>query len=221
MVALSVDTSMSGIGVALYGGQVSQCAYRRTPRGQAEFLVPMVKDLLSGTDLSFQDIAQIIVPLGPGSFTGLRIGLSAALAWQVALDVPVYGVSTLQCLALQYVGSHAGDQPIAVLIETKRSDYYVQIFDGQGAPLSEAEALDAEEMTVLLAKYSNAVLIGDAVARYDGTLAVDEAFTRLDALFLAKLYSNQPDLFTDTIEPFYLRGADVSVSKRKARVLEA
>lgn len=222
---LSLDTAMAGIGVGLYqaDGDLVVADHRDSFRGQAEFVVPMVKELLAAQGVAFAGVDTIVTPVGPGTFTGLRIGLSAAKGFALALGVPLFGISTLQALAMQYAAAHEGDaREIVVLVETRRSDFYGQIFSSDFSALSDAVCLEAEDMSALIAG-RECILIGDAAERFvqvsGCALDIDTGYGRIDAGFLAKALRERPDVFSDRVEPLYLHGAGVSMPKKKPRVL--
>ncbi len=216
---LVVDTAMQGCGVGVYCASQNAIITERleTLRGQAEHLVPMISSALSKAGLTYNDLDFIVTTLGPGSFTGLRIGMSAAKSYALALNIPIYGISTLQALALQYAAVNKNKNEIGVLIETKRSDFYFQHFDAQGQEVSAAIAIEKEELLALLKNDKEINLIGDAVLRFHGQ---DEIGCHdIDCGFLAEIFSPDHPCFTSMIEPIYLRGADVSAPKTKKRVL--
>src|ERR1700761_3431964 len=95
---LAIDTSGGAASVAVVeGGRAGPLAVISQPmaRGHADALAPMVEEAMRGLDGGFPSLARIAVATGPGSFTGIRIGLAMAQAMGVALAVPVVGVSTL------------------------------------------------------------------------------------------------------------------------------
>jgi tRNA threonylcarbamoyl adenosine modification protein YeaZ len=94
---LAIDTSLRACAVAVTGG-----AWASEPmqRGQAQRLIPMVGEVLARAGLSYADVRRVAVAVGPGSFTGVRVGISAALGLGLALGVPVVGVSTLAALGI-------------------------------------------------------------------------------------------------------------------------
>ena len=89
--------------------------YLETDKGQAEHLVPLIEDILSKSKTDIKDIARIATTRGPGSFTGVRIGLATARTLGLALSVPVLGFSTLELLLKEFPDS-------LVAIDTKRED---------------------------------------------------------------------------------------------------
>lgn len=95
MATLAIDTSMRACAVAV---SAEHWAREAMQRGQAERLVPMVAEVLGRAGLAFGDLARVVVTVGPGSFTGIRVGLATARGLGLALGVPVLGVSTLDVL---------------------------------------------------------------------------------------------------------------------------
>lgn len=226
---LALDTAMNGCGVAVVGKSVSVSKAMSMTRGQAEHLLPLVEDVLAEAGLGYEALDGIVTTVGPGAFTGLRIGLSAARSLALALSIPVYGMTTLQALALEHVQKHDMDgQALAVIIETKREDFYVQIFDCEARPLSDARAVSAEEARLMLESYAVRILIGDALVRFRGMLGGDAlrgyeeaAYDLANTEVMARaLIEGRTDMLEAGPSPVYLRGADVSRSKRPQRVLE-
>ncbi len=87
-------------------------------QGQAERIFPAIAELLARNATDYADLARIAVTTGPGSFTGLRIGLSAARGLGLALDIPVIGVPSLFAISLAVAG------PSAVLLDARRGEAY-------------------------------------------------------------------------------------------------
>lgn len=220
---LAFDTAMMGCAAGLLDAATGQSWQRREAmmRGQSEALVPMVQAVLADAGRTFADVDLLVTTIGPGAFTGLRLALSAARAWGVSLERPVAGVTTLEVLAAMFYGETAGP-PTRILIETKRDDFYTQIYNEQGRPRGDAEALSFVDIQ---ARRDDAgtVLIGDAVDRYVA-LCIDKPLIRTgfelpDAATIAKvgLQKYQAGQVQGMPQPLYLRGADVTYSKREQR----
>ncbi len=220
---LAVDTAMSGCGAAvLYaGGHVARA--EDMPRGQSERLMPMICEVVEEAGLGFDDLGAVVVTLGPGAFTGIRIALSTAKALGLSLGVPVYGLSTLQALAFDVVRRGGVDDDFKVLVDTRRDDVYVQGFDMHARPLSSPTLMPFEGVSSQVRE--GELLIGDAVSRFrdfagDACLCrFDTDFRYPDPVSMALELEKSAELYTQVIEPIYLRGADVSRSKKVYRVL--
>lgn len=198
-------------------------------RGHAEALLPITELVLNEASLQYSDLDAIAVTRGPGAFTGLRIGLSTAKAFGLALDIPVCGVTTFEALMEtdKQNGLCHDHEYIAVLIETKRDDFYAQIFSPDGKPCSEAMAAPAEEIMSQIEKISNNVtIIGDANNRfaevsghkknyefrnisYASPLAIATAACK-------KIISKNTPI---SVEPLYIRPPDVSLPKTERRMI--
>lgn len=210
---LAFDTALNGCNVACVkaGGQpaVRQLV---TGRDQAAKLVPLIQDCMNEAGVVFADLDAIVTTVGPGSFTGLRIGLSTARSFALALNKKLIGVTTLDVAAQQALRLASG-MPFCVLIETKRTDYYGQLYDGQGIPDGGIFALDGAS---ILARLQGHFIFGDAVERFiteTGYAGPHAVMGMIDPLDLMALGRTLPAV--DRLEPLYLREADVSVAKNK------
>lgn len=109
-------------------------------QGQAERLFPAIDALLSRSGTDYAALSRIAVTTGPGSFTGLRIGLSAARGLGLALGIPVIGVPSLLALSLA-----TRCDATAVLLDARRDEAYFQLFSGPGIPIGAPAILPMEE----------------------------------------------------------------------------
>jgi len=108
--------------------------------GQAERLFPALGELLATAGIAYGDLTRIAVTTGPGSFTGLRIGLSAARGLGLALGIPVLGMPSLLALSLP-----ARCDAVAVLLDARRDEAYFQTFSGPGIPIGKPALLPMAE----------------------------------------------------------------------------
>lgn len=128
MRVLAFDVSVTGCSVCVLDTASGETFVNRvdTERGQAELLIPMIGETCRQASIEMKDISCIAVTRGPGSFTGVRIGLATARSLGLALNCPVFGFSTLDVMARGYVGA----APVLFLVDTKRGDYYGQVGEG-------------------------------------------------------------------------------------------
>jgi tRNA threonylcarbamoyl adenosine modification protein YeaZ len=115
---------------------------------QSEFLLPAIAEILKETGLSLQDIAGIVVCTGTGSFTGIRIGLSAAYGLSLAANIPLVGVSAFAATAHQCATE---ESPLAVLLESQNT-FYVQCFASSGEANTEPLLVTPETLHAALPK---------------------------------------------------------------------
>ncbi|MDB5480953.1 MAG: tsaB [Caulobacteraceae bacterium] len=140
MIVLALDTCLAACSVALLrDGETLGALTEPTARGHQERLAPMTRDLLAGAELEFAALDRIGVTVGPGSFTGLRVGLAFAKGLAFALRRPCVGVGTLEALAASLEDGLAK----AAVIDAGRGRVYIQLFDG-GVSLSGPDILPLE-----------------------------------------------------------------------------
>ena len=145
MAVIVIDTCLAAcqVGVA-DGGTLIASASEPMERGHQERLAPMAAEVMARAGLAFGELSRIAVTIGPGSFTGLRVGLAFAKGLHVAYGAPLVGIGTLAALA----ETVASDGPVAALIDARRGYAYVQAFNAGHAltapsilPLAEAAAM--------------------------------------------------------------------------------
>ncbi|MEX0347610.1 MAG: tRNA (adenosine(37)-N6)-threonylcarbamoyltransferase complex dimerization subunit type 1 TsaB [Rhizobiaceae bacterium] len=129
-------------------------------RGHVEHLMPQVADVLEKSGCRYSDLDRIAVGCGPGSFTGVRVGVAAARGLSLALKVPAVGVSTLAAIAEQSRPKAAGRE-ILVAIDARREEIYSAVFDGEGNCL-QVPAVSTVEIAAEYARKHNPVLAGNA-----------------------------------------------------------
>ena len=132
-----MDTCLGACSTALLsGGELIASRSEPMTRGHQERLAPMVRDMMREAGAAFGELDRIGVTIGPGSFTGLRVGLAFAKGLALALDRPCVGVGTLEALA----GSVKIDGVKSAVIDAGRGNLYAQIFEGI-APLTAPDIL--------------------------------------------------------------------------------
>lgn len=138
---LAIDTAAPRLQLALLLGEHCEVLVEDMAQGQAERIFPAIAELLRRQALAYADLTRIAVTTGPGSFTGLRIGLSAARGLGLALHVPVVGVPSLLALSLAAPAA----APTVVLLDARREEAYFQRFSAPGLPLGAATLLPMGE----------------------------------------------------------------------------
>jgi tRNA threonylcarbamoyladenosine biosynthesis protein TsaB len=184
---LAIDTSCGAASVAVVeGDQIEPLSVvtRVMARGHAEALAPMVEEAVKCLGLASLD--RIAVTIGPGSFTGIRVGLAMAQAMGLALGVPVVGVPTLAALAAPLL-SEPRTGVIAAAIDARHGSAYFQLFEASGRPLGPPRC-DALRECVRGIGAGPALLVGDAA-----TLVAGEAY-RAGLPYDLTMASDAPDI---------------------------
>jgi tRNA threonylcarbamoyladenosine biosynthesis protein TsaB len=135
---LAIDTALAACSVAIFDDKIGVTSGEsaRMARGHAEALMPMIARVMARAKLDFQALDRIAVTVGPGSFTGLRVGVSAARGLALAAHKPAVGVSTLDAIALPLTRNDA--TPVVVVIDARNDQAYTQAFGAGGQPLNGA-----------------------------------------------------------------------------------
>jgi len=228
---LAFDTAGTACSAAVWrGGAVRARRFEIMSRGQSERLVPMIEAVMAEAGIAYPALDAIAVTRGPGGFTGVRIGLATARALALACARPVIGVSNFEAVAAAVPEDERRGRSLAVVIDAKRSDLYVQAFGaapgaapgGAGlAPVTEAQAIAPADLDAILPR-GPLLLAGDAVEAARGALEVAgrdvlaaAAPGQADAGWVAALAAGQPlpEAGAPPPEPLYLRGPDVTLAR--------
>lgn len=214
---LALDTSLGACSaVVLDGERVLARVVEPMERGHQERLAPVAQAAMATSGLAFADLQRIGVTVGPGSFTGLRVGIAFAKGLSLALSIPACGIGTLEALA----ASAPSDGLTAAVIDARRERVYFQAFV-DGAAVTAPDLLDLNEAAARLAELSISAaprLVGPgahllagviAGARYDERAYPDpEAVARLGVARSAPV---------TPLRPLYLRAPDAkTIAERQA-----
>jgi len=137
------------------------------PHGQAEALLPMVESAMGAARLAASTLDLITVTTGPGSFTGIRVGLAAAKGIALGLAVPLFGVTSFEAGAAACDADPAG-RFFLVALESRRADLYIQLFDPARHALGPPAAVLPEALTEIVTTAAGSrplAITGDAAAR--------------------------------------------------------
>ncbi len=157
MRTLAIDTATAACSVALIDGNaVIATAHEAVGRGHAERLVPMIASLPEGGRAD-----AILVDCGPGSFTGIRVGLAAARGLGLGWGVPVHGYSSLASIAARYFSDQPDCADLAVILEGGHGEVFMQCFSYP--PFAAAGAMQSLQPAAALAALGNRVGIGSGV----------------------------------------------------------
>jgi tRNA threonylcarbamoyl adenosine modification protein YeaZ/ribosomal-protein-alanine acetyltransferase len=129
MKLMALDTAMAACSVAVYDGELNLVLSKSLmsmERGHAEAVAPMVRDVMAEAGLGFTALDRIMVTVGPGTFTGVRVGLAMARGLGLALDIPVAGIDTLSAIAANETRE---DLPLLVAADARKDEVYTVLFD--------------------------------------------------------------------------------------------
>ena len=213
--ALAIATATSQVSVAISGpdGVLGSIALR-VGRRHGETLAPAIQDLarLAGVDLSRLEL--VAVDIGPGLFTGLRVGVATAKALASALAIPVVPVSSLDILAHPH--RRAG-RPVASVVDARRGEVFWSLYqpvDGAMAAVREPAVVAPVLLETELRRLAPDLLVtGDGARRYlaEEFDVAPEEFDHPSAAILVELAANRPALSPEKVTPQYMRGADVRI----------
>lgn len=184
-------------------------AVRDLGKGHAEHLAAVAADALAQAGIGYADLGRIAVSVGPGSFTGVRVGVAFARGLALALKVPATGVTTLEALAAEARATF-GARPVLAAIDAGRGEINAALYDELGTSLygpavttlSDAAMLAADRAPVLAG--TAALAVADAAG---GTFAIGPQAATADVAVYARLAAARPPDGTRP-SPLYLRAAD-------------
>jgi tRNA threonylcarbamoyladenosine biosynthesis protein TsaB len=134
---LAIDTALGACAAAVYDATLSHSLATQSyvmSRGHAEVLIPLVERVMNDAHINFDRLDRVVTTIGPGSFTGLRVGISAARGFGLASGRPVVGVSTLDALVAPYVND-VETVPIVAAIDARHGNLYMQMVGAGGRVL--------------------------------------------------------------------------------------
>lgn len=222
MVLLALETATPTCGVAvLRDDTILAQAHLHRPRVHSERLTPLVEDTLRHADVEPEALEAVAVSMGPGSYTGLRIGVSTAKGWALATDAALVGVPTLEAYAAQLGPVATTGDVVCALLDARRDEVYA------GAYRIATDGLDEHAPTKVLpvdalSDWVGAVdgqvwLVGDGAPKAQDAFAAGEVSSLLvssedvppSAAWVARrgrrrVDTDGPDDL-DTFEPFYVK----------------
>jgi tRNA threonylcarbamoyladenosine biosynthesis protein TsaB len=208
---LAIDTAFGPIGVALVSGAGETIAHETVMDAlgaQAEKLPPLVQRMFADPGLKPAALTRIAVSVGPGAFTGVRVGLAFAKGLALALKVPLLGFTSLACLAAQARAGRGGAGAYASVIDARRGEYYAQGFDGALQSVFGPAVMRGDEVLAALnAMARPLVLAGSGAALIGAREAEVLAVQTIDARQLALMALHAEPALHPPV-PCYLRAPD-------------
>jgi len=225
---LNIETATKICSVALAkDGKV--IASKETSEGNSHstLLAPFIKEIMDNSDYSFDNLDGIAVSMGPGSYTGLRIGVSTAKGLCFGLDIPLIAVSTLEAMTVQAIKQYPNldnHMILSPMIDARRMEAYSQFFNTELKPLNEISAIVIDEET-----YKSELAKQPILFFGDGALKCEPIINNSKALFFEgglpsakgmapvaeRQFNNQDFADVAYFEPFYLKEFVAAISRVK------
>lgn len=219
---LALDAATASCSAALLSeGRIAARRFAPMATGHAQVLVPFVDAVMAESGISFTALDHVAVTVGPGAFTGLRVGLAAARGIALAAGKPIGGVTTLEAVAHATASVARKDAILLVAIESKRPELFVQSFAADLSPLDAPASVMPEDLPRHVPAGA-VVVAGDAAGRAAEALAAGGRDTKTladathpDASHVALVAADRLGAGTGLLppRPLYLRAPDVTVAR--------
>ncbi|WP_068084732.1 tRNA (adenosine(37)-N6)-threonylcarbamoyltransferase complex dimerization subunit type 1 TsaB [Polycladidibacter stylochi] len=223
MKLLAIDTALSACAAAVLTSEndSENVTFHSEDlgRGHAEHIMGMVAAVMAEASTPFTALDRVVVNVGPGSFTGLRVGLSIARGFGLVLEKPVLGVTTLQAIAHEARHAEFCEKPLLVAMDAKRNEIFCQLFDEYGNECSQPFVSNYDDIKEHL---TNGIAVAGTAAQEIVALASDEQkivalqITKASIEHIAKLGASAP-IKQEAPKPLYLRAPD-AVPGQKGKV---
>ncbi len=227
---LSIDTTANNTNISLKDKSNITSDINNNPRGQVSFLFPMIVKILDSKKLKFSNLDILLTATGPGSFTGIRVGLSAMQGISLATGIPIVGINNFDIYAHSLSKSNK-DNNILVLLESFRKEVFCKFYNKDTANDKIFQASDNEVIEFLSNIKSNkqTTICGNAdkiLSKIDNLNIENTEHAEVNNILPSKIMI---EIFTKEITkinnikklaqknlaaPFYLRPPDISISKK-------
>ncbi|WCN80814.1 tRNA (adenosine(37)-N6)-threonylcarbamoyltransferase complex dimerization subunit type 1 TsaB [Micromonospora sp. LH3U1] len=224
MLVLVVDSSTPAVTAALVevsANDVVSRAHRCTvdARAHGELLAPQVDAVLADADARPRDLTAIVAGLGPGPFTGLRVGLVTAATMGQVLGIPTYGVCSLD--AIGYPA--ASGEPVLAASDARRKELYWAVYDGAGQRIVGPEVSTPVVAAARARELGVTIAVGDGAHRYAETLdlpvRVEPRYPDATVLALLAAERIRAGTSSERLTPLYLRRPDAVAAISRKPVL--
>lgn len=206
MALLAFDSATSACSAAVWqDGQVRASRSAAMARGQSEVLVPMIAEVMAEAGADFAALDAIAVTVGPGAFTGLRIGLATARGLALAHNTPLIGISTLQAVAAALPPTDRADRVTLAVVDSRRAELWMQPFAPDLTPLAEAAAVNPADQEQFLSPWQGRYPLPPLVVQDQSPDAA------VVVALAAELWARGETGFPP--QPLYLRDADVTLAQ--------
>lgn len=218
MRVLAIDTALTNCAAAVLDDSAASACLARCSeeigRGHAEKLMGMISEVMDESKTAFVDLDRVVVTTGPGSFTGLRVGLSVARGFGLVLKIPVVGVTGLSAIAMS-VADGLENAPILVAIDGKGDEVYCQEYFSDGTPFDRAGVRTLSDLSCSLSENirfagSAAHRIAEVVGHGKDRILSDQAYPDITEIARLGIKSDPKEAMA---VPLYLRPPDATPQK--------
>ena len=225
---LAVDTSTEACSVALQIGNETIAKFADEPRSHSRLLMPMVQQVLAEAQIKVNQLDAIGVSIGPGSFTGLRIGFAAVQGMAYGADIPVVPISTLKLMVATYSRQqNTAVGEIMALLDARMSEFNLGRYkledNHQIVALEDDRLVSAEQVIELIQANNPSAIIGDVGNLFEIAPQLADQFTQIypnaiDILPIALQQFNQGlAVNIESIDLVYLRGTEAWQKRKRLR----
>jgi tRNA threonylcarbamoyl adenosine modification protein YeaZ len=213
MISLAIDTSAHLCAAAVHDSASDTIlaeASEDIGRGHAERLMDVIAGVLSRAGLEYSSLGKVIVTVGPGSFTGIRVGLATARGIALGLGIEACGVGVLEAAAMvaRQSGEWDGSAPLLAILDAKRGEAYAQ---GFGAAAGEPYVAPYHQFPALLSPYPQWLLCGSGAPHVNAATGADypvlHTLSAMPVSVIARLGASRAPSSARP-EPLYLRAPD-------------
>jgi tRNA threonylcarbamoyladenosine biosynthesis protein TsaB len=216
---LAIDTALGACSVALLDGdEIRAHIFEVMERGHAERIAPMVDEAMTAAGVEFSALQRLAVTVGPGTFTGQRVGLAFMRGLRLALQRPLIGVTTLEVMAVA-AAAETHMPKAAAIHDARRNEAYLLLQQGGDVVLQPTVMLLADALA-RIRSFGPSALAGSGAEIVFNALGADYVLSSVrqpDALWVARLARNLPAPI-EAPGPLYLRAPDAKLPGGKALV---
>jgi tRNA threonylcarbamoyladenosine biosynthesis protein TsaB len=215
---LAIETGSRSCSVALFNDptDIPASLHEQTDHGHATMLMPMIEQAMAQAGCGYADLARIAVAVGPGSFTGIRVGLAAALGLSLASGVPVVGISSFLAVG-DVAPRERAERRLFALLDSRREEPFLVELDTSLRFVQPPAVVTLDALDEILAPAQPLILAGDAPAmgRYAGQGGIRLLQKSPSALVVAHLAADPARRYDLPAKPVYVRPPDVTMPKPK------
>lgn len=197
MRSLFIDTSNADVSIAiLENGRLCAEGVKNIVNEHSKYAVSIISDVLKEANMKPSDIEEIFVVNGPGSFTGIRIGLTISKVYAYLNNIKVVLMSSLKCLALS---TCCCDYNL-VVIDAKRNNYYMCLYDNSYNEIISERCASFDYVSSIIKKYSNIKVISNSNVRFEDTV-----IKHMDIEKIYNFYKDSERVSANMVLPNYLK----------------